>query len=358
MNALDVALPDYAGYDDVRFRGRFTMVASGTGIASNADSGSFVCHPFDYDGSISARVVSVQATSPNSIGGVMIRENLALDSPYVYTAMNPSSGVIVQSRTVSGEVASSSVTNGAINTPYWMRVVRAGSSFTQFISSDSATWTSVGTVNVNMNTIAEACLASSSAKMNDTSEALYDSVSVVPSPWLASDVGNPLPGWTTFDGTQFTLSAAGSGFQSASDGGHLLCQQLTGDGSITARVASEEVVGGGTYQAGVMLRETIAANSRFMYMFIPSSGTAFTHYRATPGAGHIAASTTAGVPTWVRVTKTGNVYTSYKSSNGSSWEIVASVTLDMGSSPLACLASSSRAVSAVGQSVFDNVSVM
>merc|ERR1712232_337181 len=145
MNSLATPLPDYAGYDNDRFRGRFTVVASGSGMDGSTDIGSFVCHPFDYDGSISARVISVQSTTSDSMGGVIVRESMQTGSVYAYTAINPTTGAVVQSRSLSNQPADSSVVDDTIvGQAYWVRVVREGNSFTQFISPDSVTWTNVG----------------------------------------------------------------------------------------------------------------------------------------------------------------------------------------------------------------------
>ena len=357
MNSLAVALPDYATYDYNRFRGRYRVTASGSGIGSSSDSGSFVCHPFDVDGSISALVTSVESTTINAMAGVMVRESLAVGSPHMYTAINPTSGAVVQTRTSSNAVTSTSVANGAVNAPYWVRVVRSGNSFTQFISPDSVTWTNVGTQTISMNTVAEACLASTSAVINDTSVALYDGVSVVPAPWLPSDIGAPLPGSSMFDGTSYTLLAAGAGFGGTSDAGHLLCRPVTsGDWTLSVRVVSEEVVGG-VYQAGVMFRASITATSVHTFMSISSSGNSYNYYRSTTAGGTSTTLTTGTPPYWVRIVKVGDTYTASRSTNGSTWSVVGTVTISMGSTPYACLAASSRTATRGGFAVFDNLNL-
>merc|ERR1712000_53124 len=142
------------------------------------------------------------------------------------------------------------------------------------------------------------------------------------------------------------------GISGRADSAHAMCQKLTGDGTITARVKSIQAVGG-TYQAGVMFRQTMNADSRFSYMYIPSSGYAYNFYRASPGGTVVDVRTSGNAPYWVRIVKEGNVYTSYRSSDGNSWSAVRSVTLQMGEAPYACLAASSRSSSKAGESVFD-----
>merc|ERR1712137_286196 len=356
MNALDVALPDYAMYDDIRVRGQYSVTASGSGFGSSSDSGSVVCHPFDFDGSISARVVTVDNTTSDAVGGVMVRESLSLGSTFAFTGINPTTGAVIQSRTSANGASSGSVVDAGVSSPYWVRVVRSGNAFSQFISTDSATWTQVGTQTITMNTIAEACLASTSGSMEENTLALYDGVSVLPAPWRASDVGNPLTGFSRVEGSQYVLTASGSGIGGTSDSGHFMCQQWTGDGTITARVVS--INAGDTYKAGVMFRETMTDDSPFSYMYVPSSGYAYNQWRSTTASTASATRTNGRAPYWVRLVREGDQYTSYKSADGVTWNQVRVLTLSLGESPFVCLATTAGSASVKAESVFDNVSVV
>ncbi|HEX6477316.1 MAG TPA: hypothetical protein VF043_00620, partial [Ktedonobacteraceae bacterium] len=68
---------------------------------------------------------------------------------------------------------------------------------------------------------------------------------------------------------------------------------------------------------------------------------------------------TGTVPAYLKVTRSGSTYTTYTSSNGTTWTLVAgsSVTLNMSGSVLAGMAVTSHNTGALGTVTFDTVSV-
>src|SRR5690242_11060517 len=88
----------------------------------------------------------------------------------------------------------------------------------------------------------------------------------LPNGWSDSDVGSvSAAGSAAFTGGAFTVSGSGS-VNGTSDTMHFAYQSLSSDGSIVARVNS--LAGGGTFiQAGVIIRETLNANSTYAFAF-------------------------------------------------------------------------------------------
>jgi len=124
--------------------GAFTVKASGKWIYDVADGMHFVYQTWSGDGTIVARVVSVQgSTYPQA--GVMIRETLGANSSHAYTAYEPYPGpsIYFLSRPGTGSITTSqsSAVNGL---PYWVKLVRSGSTFSGYASSDGVNWTQVG----------------------------------------------------------------------------------------------------------------------------------------------------------------------------------------------------------------------
>lgn len=111
--------------------GVFTVSGSGTGMTSGAsDEFHFVYQPLAGDGTLVARILSVQGSSAQA--GVMIRETLnanATDasvlnqSPYAYFYDRPSTG---SNTTSQGQSSSTQAL------PYWVKVVRSGNSFSGY----------------------------------------------------------------------------------------------------------------------------------------------------------------------------------------------------------------------------------
>ncbi len=89
--------------------------------------------------------------------------------------------------------------------------------------------------------------------------------SVLPSGWLDADVGSVGPaGSASYSNGVFTVNGAGSSFyNAAADSFNFAYQTLSGDGTIVARVASTST---GDVQAGVMIRETLDAGARSMFV--------------------------------------------------------------------------------------------
>jgi regulation of enolase protein 1 (concanavalin A-like superfamily) len=107
---------------------------------------------------------------------------------------------------------------------------------------------------------------------------------------------------------------------------------LNGNGEVRARVRSFTNTNPWA-KAGVMVRETLAAGSRHVMMFItpPDAGNGFgmvsrlTANGTTGYAGGPAMNTSPN--NWVRLVREGNVLTGYASANGSTWVLVSSTTL-------------------------------
>jgi regulation of enolase protein 1 (concanavalin A-like superfamily) len=132
-------------------------------------------------------------------------------------------------------------------------------------------------------------------------------------------------------------------------------QPLSGDGQLIARVARVEK----TYRwvkAAVMIRQTLNANSAYALMLVSvAAGSAF-QYRT--GTGVSAAGTSgagATAPYWVKITRTGNSIAGYQSSDGSTWQLVGTVTIAMESSVEIGLGVTSHDTTKSCMAVFDHV---
>jgi len=128
----------------------------------------------------------------------------------------------------------------------------------------------------------------------------------------------------TADG-QVIMNAFGTDIWNTTDQFRYAYKSLSGDGSITVRVDSL-VRSNEWAKAGVMIRETLDAGSAHAFVAVtPDHGVAF---QRRPAAEQASVSTdAAGVaaPYWVKLTRTGNVFTAQHSADGSTWtDLVAS----------------------------------
>jgi hypothetical protein len=104
-----------------------------------------------------------------------------------------------------------------------------------------------------------------------------------------------------------------------------------------------------------MIRETLNSNSTHASTFVtPSKGVYFLS-RSSTGGSTSSANVNGTAPYWVRVDRVGNTFNSYRSSNGSTWNLIGSKTITMGTNVYIGLAVSSRNDGVLCISVIDNV---
>ena len=169
-----VGLPGYATFDNTS---TFNVVAAGADIWGSADSLHYVYEPLSGDGSIVARVASLQNVNAKAKAGVMIRESLAPGAANAFMLVSTTKGVQFQTRTSTG-AATTAVAGPIKAAPYWVRVDRSGSTFTGYYSSDGTTWTQLGTTTMTVAADAFVGLAVTSHNPDVDTQAAIDHVSV------------------------------------------------------------------------------------------------------------------------------------------------------------------------------------
>ncbi|HEX9046900.1 MAG TPA: LamG-like jellyroll fold domain-containing protein, partial [Verrucomicrobiae bacterium] len=176
--------------------------------------------------------------------------------------------------------------------------------------------------------------------------------------WLTEDVGAVgATGAFSLSGGVFTVQGSGADIWSTADGFRYVFQALTGDCSITARVLSQQNTAGWA-KAGVMIRETLDASSQYVLNFIsPANGTALQQRQGT-GASASGVSNNTGItaPYWLRLVRSGDVFTSFVSADGVSWVQTGSTTVSMNANVYVGLADCSVKNGTLCQVQFDNVS--
>jgi regulation of enolase protein 1 (concanavalin A-like superfamily) len=155
----------------------------------------------------------------------------------------------------------------------------------------------------------------------------------------------------------FTVRGGGADVWGTTDAFHYAFRPLTGDGTITARVADLDGSQAWT-KMGVMFRASTAANAAHAFMLASSArGLAFQRRPATGGTSASTSGAMATVPRWVRLTRTGDVVAAYESANGSTWTLVGSDTIDLPDTALVGVAAHSHTTSDLATGTFDDVSV-
>lgn len=156
----------------------FSVTGSGTDIWGTADAFHYVYSTLSGDGSIVARVASVQPGVSSWVkAGVMIRETLDAGSTQVIVLVSAAKGVAFQRReTTNG--ASLNTAGSSATAPHWLKLTRSGNTFSAYESPDGTTWTLVGTDTISMATTAYVGLAVTSHSTSSAATCTFDNVSI------------------------------------------------------------------------------------------------------------------------------------------------------------------------------------
>ena len=343
--------------------GTFRIRGAGANISGTADEFHFAYRRLTGDGEIVGRVASLQNGSAWAKAGVMIRETLTASSRHAFAAVTPANGLAFVRRVTTGG-ASAITYRGTVTAPYWVRLVRRGSTFSAYQSATGTGWTLIGSQTISMAATVYVGLAVSSQHVSTLATATFTGASVtasatgLPSPWLATSIGSPAVGGSaTYSSGTFRIRGAGANISGTADEFHFAYRTLTGDGEIVGRVASLQN-GSAWAKAGVMIRETLTASSRHAFAAVtPANGLAFVRRVTTGGASAITYRGTVTAPYWVRLVRRGSTFSAYQSATGTGWTLIGSQTISMAATVYVGLAVSSQHVSTLATATFTGASV-
>ena len=153
--------------------GTFTVNGAGTSAWGTADGINFVYQSLSGNGTIVARVLSV---SGSSTGGVMIRDTLNANAMSMFVAYY-SSRIYSNYRTSTGGNTSQG-SSGLVSLPYWVKLVRSGSTFSSYFSPDGVNWQLETNQTINMGQNVYIGLGVSSGSTSSLATATFDNVTV------------------------------------------------------------------------------------------------------------------------------------------------------------------------------------
>jgi RHS repeat-associated protein len=197
--------------------GTFTVTGAGLRTWGSSDGIHFVYQSLTGDGTIVARLVSLQTGNSGPLAGVMIRETLDPASTFAFT-MYYQNFTYLQERASTG-VASTYQGGSNVSPPIWLKLVRTGNTFNGYTSYNGVTWIQVGTTQtINMAQNIYVGLAVSSGNTSTTVAAAFDNVSIN-STAAQAPVITSVSATTGSIGSQVEISGSGFG---ASENGSLV----------------------------------------------------------------------------------------------------------------------------------------
>ena len=142
--------PGYASYASPNW----TLGGSGSDIWSSADQFQFAYSNFTGSGILQARltsgaIISDGSTNANAKAGIMFRDSLAANAPFVALVHDQSQGIQFLYRDATGALAGQQGANIAVNPAVWFRLVRSNNTFFAYYSSIAspptpANWVLIG----------------------------------------------------------------------------------------------------------------------------------------------------------------------------------------------------------------------
>ena len=158
----------------------------------------------------------------------------------------------------------------------------------------------------------------------------------------------------------YTMTGSGADIWGTTDQFHYAFKTLTGPGTISARVESLTNTHTSA-KAALMIRETLAPDSRYSLVAITPGAGVIAEYRAEAGenAQQEASQTGISAPYWVKIERSlaGN-FTAYSSNNGSTWQILGQpIPFQMASSAYIGLAVTAHNANLTCEAKFSNVTI-
>ncbi|HEX4055795.1 MAG TPA: glucoamylase family protein [Tepidisphaeraceae bacterium] len=355
-------LPGSAGYNSAA--NIFSVTGSGTGIGSSSDQFNFTNYAMTGDGTVVALVDSLTNTNSSAQAGVMIRADTTAGALFAGASISPQDLVTFNWRSASGSVSSSSAT---VSGPGWLELTDQGNEFSAYYSSDDVHWTQVGTTEAiampSATVLAGLWVSSNNSSAQNT--AAFSDVSLFEGGWTDNDIGSPaIGGSADYDAPSDTntISGNGSDIWGMADQFNFASTTMTGNGSVLTYVDSITNTNAWA-KAGVMIRNDITAGSAFAAVLVsPTNGITFEWRTTAGGSANQEISSPAGGPTpapvGLELTRSGNSFTAYYSTDGITWiQVGPSQTVALNTTALAGLAVTSHNTGALCTAAFSSTGI-
>jgi beta-glucanase (GH16 family) len=367
FTSADIGSPGVAGsasFDGVAW----TVAGSGGDIFNTSDQFQFASTTITGNVTIVTQINTITNSATFAKAGIMIRDGTAANASYAFTFVNPNNSVAGEGanfefRNGAGTASQSANSVAGMTAPLWLKLVRSGNTFSAFYSANGSTWTQNGPAEtIPMGVTVNVGLAVSANTNSALNTATFTHTSILPGNWINTDIGSPNgQGSAAFNASTgvWTVDGGGADIGGTADQFNLSSVNLADDCSVIAQVTSLANTNAAA-KAGVMLRSDTTAGSLLASVDVTASNGVIFEWRSTANTNPTSV-TVAGVatPAWVKLTRTGNSFSGFYSTNGTSWtQIGVAQTINMNSTAMAGLSVSAHDNFALNQATFTNVAVL
>ena len=174
------------------------------------------------------------------------------------------------------------------------------------------------------------------------------------------DIGKcDLAGSTEFNATkaEYRVTGAGANIWGTEDAFQFACRKATGDFTITADIAFVGEGKNAHRKAGLMFRQSLAADAPYADVMVHGDGSIGLQYRPTAGAATVQAKADVKAPVTVQLQRKGNVFTLLVAAKGEQMRSAATATVELPATGFLGLGVSSHDATVRETAVFSNVSI-
>ena len=230
-----------------------------------------------------------------------------------------------------------------------------------FIGTDTTSPYLITWTNAPANSYHLTAIATDTANQATTSSAVDITVSSgaggepLPTGWTDQDIGSVgIAGSASSSSETFTVNGAGADIWGTGDSFNFGFMPLSGDGEITAHVASMDNTSPYA-KAGVMIREGLSPGSAHAVLDMkPGGGVEFMARTTTGGSTSYIA---GGTGTYLKLVRRNGVFTAYVSPEGVTWTSIGSRSMALAATTWVGLVVCSHNTNVLNTSVFTNVAV-
>jgi hypothetical protein len=150
----------------------------------------------------------------------------------------------------------------------------------------------------------------------------------LPSPWVSEDVGSArLAGGAVYRAGAFRVRSSGTNVLGDADACHFVFKPVSGTSELVARVTKVQLTDPWA-RAGLMMRESLAAGSRNVFLSVTAArGGVFQRRERLGEETSVQLDRGLSVPCWLKLKREGATFTALRSRNGAQWTVVGRFTM-------------------------------
>ena len=160
----------------------FTVSGAGAGIDTAVDTFRYVYRQLSGNTTIIARIATTPSALSTELAGVMMRNDLTSGSVHASALYKPTSTYYVyfKRRTNTNGSTATTTSSSVTAAPYWVKLVRNGTTLSAYLSANGTSWTQVGTGQTmsNMTSQVYVGLAVTSGSISSAKTVTFDNVSI------------------------------------------------------------------------------------------------------------------------------------------------------------------------------------